>query len=149
MDPAIWTVIGTGGPAVIVIAVLLIIGLPKLMEARDKESARDQQIQRAATDLAKEGLLMVLEEVKRQLVETKAELNLTREQAAKDKAELIKELKELHKQHLDCETKHSALQMEVQLLHNEVSRIQRFTCGVKNCNERELITLQSKGKEDG
>jgi hypothetical protein len=72
---------------------------------------------------AKEGPIMVLEEVKRQLVETK-------EQASRDKAEqatrfldVIAELKEIRKQHHDCETKYAALQAEVTWLRCEVADV--------------------------
>lgn len=63
---------------------------------------------------AKEGPIMVLEEVKRQLAETKGQF-----------ADVLLELKDIRKQHHDCETKHAALQAEVTYLRSELEELRK------------------------
>lgn len=83
---------------------------------------------------AKEGPLMVLEEVKQQLAEAKSrsaadKLEHTRQMSemktehSKQMLEVLTELREIRKQHGDCEKNHAALLAEVQFLRNEVDEL--------------------------
>ena len=94
-------------------------GLPYLKEAFGMVSARDKELAAAA----KEGPIMVLEEVKRQLAASEDRAAKNKEEHTRQLAEVLTELKEMRKQHHDCETKHAALQTEVQFLRKEISEI--------------------------
>jgi predicted RNase H-like nuclease (RuvC/YqgF family) len=63
-DAAIWTTLGVGGPAVLVVALILLYGMPKFREWRDKDVALDREIQKVATELAKEGPTAVIAELR-------------------------------------------------------------------------------------
>ncbi len=69
----------------ILIAILLIYGIPKYFEARDKEAARDKEIQKFAAELAKEGPVMMIAELKNQI--TKLEERCTRVESKHDACE--------------------------------------------------------------
>jgi hypothetical protein len=66
---------------------------------------------------------MVLEEVKRQLAETKEQALKDRGDHARQLAEVLIELKDMRKAHHDCETKHAALQAEVGYLRSEINQL--------------------------
>jgi len=94
-------------------------GWPLIKEALGLMGEKEKLIR----EQAKEGPIMVLEEVKRQLADTKS-------QAAQDKAEQLKqfnevliELKDLRKQHHDCEMKHAELQSEVKWLRTQMAEL--------------------------
>ena len=112
----------TAAIASVVTAVLVWVsgkGWPVIKEWLGLMSVRDKEI--AAS--AKEGPLMVLEEVKRQLAETKEQALKDRADYAHKLAEVLIELKDLRKQHHDCETKHAALQAEVGYLRSEINQL--------------------------
>ncbi len=83
-------------------------GLPWVQQALGMVSARDKEL--AAQ--AKEGPIMVLERVERELKENKEAL-----------ASVLAELKDVRKQHFDCEKKHAELTGELKVLRREVGKI--------------------------
>jgi len=94
-------------------------GLPWLKEAMGMVSQRDKDVAAAA----KEGPIMVLEEVKRQLAETKAQAIADKAESAKQLAEILAELKEDRKHRHDCEMKYAALEAEVTYLRKEMAEL--------------------------
>ena len=94
-------------------------GWPVIKESLGWMSDREKQVR----EQAKEGPIMVLEEVKRQLAETKEQALKDRADHSSKLAEVLIELKDLRKQHHDCETKHAALQSEVQYLRQQVTEM--------------------------
>ncbi len=83
-------------------------GLPWAKEALGMVSQRDKDVAAAA----KEGPIMVLERVERELKENKEALT-----------SVLAELRDVRKQHFDCETKHAALQSEVTYLRREMAEL--------------------------
>jgi hypothetical protein len=83
-------------------------GMPLLKEALGLVSQRDKDTAAAA----KEGPIMVLERVERELKENKEALT-----------SVLAELRDVRKQHFDCETKHAALQSEVTYLRREMAEM--------------------------
>lgn len=94
-------------------------GWPVIKESLGWMSDREKTVR----DQAKEGPIMVLEEVKRQLAETKTQAATDKADQYRQLAEVLLELKEIRKQHHDCETKHAALQAEVQFLRKEMEEL--------------------------
>lgn len=94
-------------------------GWPLVKEGLGLMGQREKEIAQAA----KEGPIMVLEEVKRQLADTKVQAAQDKADYAGKLAEVLIELKELRKQHHECETKHAALQSEVSYLKRELEQI--------------------------
>lgn len=114
----------TAAIASVVTAILVWVsgkGWPVIKEWLGLMTQRDKEI--AAS--AKEGPLMVLEEVKRQLAETKTQAIQDKADQLKQLNEVLIELKEIRKQHHDCETKHAALQAEVSYLRTEIEELRK------------------------
>lgn len=106
----------------IVTAILVWIsgkGWPVIKESLGWMSDREKLVR----EQAKEGPIMVLEEVKRQLAETKQQAAVDKADQYRQLAEVLIELKEIRKKHHDCETKHAALQAEVQFLRKEMEEL--------------------------
>lgn len=106
----------------IVTAILLWLsgkGWPVIKEALGLMGQKEKEIR----DQAKEGPIMVLEEVKRQLAETKAQAIADKLDQTTKLTEVLLELKEIRKAHHDCETKHAALQAEVGYLRTEIQQL--------------------------
>lgn len=82
-------------------------------------SDRDKNI--AAT--AKEGPIMVLERVERELRETKENYTKTVQELRSSNDQILSELKTVRQQHFDCETKHAAIVVEVQYLKQQVEEL--------------------------
>jgi len=94
-------------------------GLPWIKEMTGMVSQRDKDVAAAA----KEGPIMVLEEVKRQLAETKAQAVADKAEYMHQLAEVLTELKEDRQHRYDCEKKYAALQSEVTYLRKEMAAI--------------------------
>lgn len=94
-------------------------GWPVIKEALGWMSDKEKQIR----EQAKEGPIMVLEEVKRQLAETKAQAVGDKIEYTKQILDVLTELKEIRKAHHDCETKYASLQAEVHFLHKELTEL--------------------------
>lgn len=106
----------------VVTAILIWIsgkGWPVIKESLGWMSDREKMVR----EQAKEGPIMVLEEVKRQLAETKESALKDRADYASKLAEVLIELKDIRKQHHDCEMKHAELQTELKYLRQQVSEL--------------------------
>lgn len=94
-------------------------GWPIVKDALGLMGDRERYIR----DQAKEGPVMVLEEVKRQMQETKNQAIADKLDQATKLNDVLIELKEIRKQHHECETKHAALQAEVSYLRVELQEL--------------------------
>lgn len=105
-------------------------GLPMLKDAMGLVSQRDKEMAAAA----KEGPIMVLERVERQLAaseeraakqqaESEARAAKLEAEHARQLNEVLAELREFRKAHHDCETKYAGLQAEVTYLRRELAEL--------------------------
>jgi hypothetical protein len=94
-------------------------GLPWVTQALGLVSERDKEV--AAR--AKEGPIMVLERVERQLADSEERAAKDKAEHSKQLAEVLIELKDLRKQHGDCERNHAELQAEVKYLRQQVAEL--------------------------
>ena len=112
----------TAAIASVVTAILVWVsgkGWPVIKESLGWMTDREKMVR----EQAKEGPIMVLEEVKRQLAETKTQAATDKADQYRQMTEVLIELKEIRKQHHDCEMKHAALKSEVQFLRKEVAEL--------------------------
>ena len=98
-------------------------GWPVIKDAMGLMSDREKQVR----EQAKEGPIMVLEEVKRQLEAAEVRALKLESENARQLAEVLIELKEIRKQHHDCETKYAGLQAEVQFLRRDLADLKNNT----------------------
>ena len=94
-------------------------GLPYLKETLGMVSARDKEIAHAA----KEGPIMVLDRVERELKETNERYERVIKELKDNYSQVMSELKEVRKQHHDCEKNHAALQAELTYLKSELEEL--------------------------
>lgn len=94
-------------------------GMPMLKDALGMVSQRDKDMAAAA----KEGPIMVLERVERQLAATEERAAKLETEHARQLAEVLTELRDFRKAHHDCETKYAGLQAEVTYLRRELAEL--------------------------
>lgn len=131
MDPATWSAITAGGPTVILIAVLLIFGVPKLLEVLGWQSAREKEIREVAAALAREGPTMVIAELRSQIAELKKQFEERHEECQAETTMLrrtIDELKdenaELREEIAQVKQGQSLQTKKVELIQVDVQKIQ-------------------------
>lgn len=136
MEPAIWTVIGTGGPAVVLMALLIIYGVPKFIELMGWQSAREKEIQKVAIELAKEGATTVIARLETELKEHKDQTAREREDHCEQLSEMLDELRTLRAEHVKCQVEAGRLEERLGRHADRIKQLEeRLGCD-ENCNER-------------
>lgn len=146
MEPAVWTAIAAGGPAVIVIVVLLVYGVPKYLEIRAADQAREEKIQETATKLAKEGgslvianMLLTVEKLEKRC--EKLEERCERVETKNDTLEM---------QHRECQEGTAELRAAKEALEERVEEQDKTIAALKSQNAeqgKELSELKLQMEE--